>query len=102
MDVESVRVQDVAGAADRPPPDPLEQCVLHVLGDQAGDVHLALRPLLGPPLARGARVLEGRNGDGVRLLSGLEMPTAMAFTDEGGLYIAEKRGTVRSLTHSLT
>jgi glucose/arabinose dehydrogenase len=29
------------------------------------------------------------------LLSGLEMPTAMAFTEEGGLYIAEKRGTVR-------
>lgn len=42
---------------------------------------------------------DGAAGDGSPdlpiLLSGLEMPTAMDFTEAGGLYIAEKRGTVR-------
>ena len=37
-----------AGLAQRPPAHGLEQRVLHVLGDQARDVHLALGPLLGP------------------------------------------------------
>ena len=35
-------------------PAALEQRVLHVLGDQPGDVRLALGPLLGPPLAVGS------------------------------------------------
>ena len=40
----------VAGQAHRPPGPASNARVLHVLGDQPGDVHLALGPLLGPPL----------------------------------------------------
>ena len=49
VDVERVRVQVVAGPAQRPAAALLEQRVLHVLGDQSGDVLAALLPLGGPP-----------------------------------------------------
>lgn len=29
------------------------------------------------------------------VLSGLDMPTSMSFTEDGGLYVGEKRGTIR-------
>ena len=50
LDVERVLRGVAAGLAQRPPAHGLEQRVLDVLGDQPGDVHLALGPLLGPPL----------------------------------------------------
>src|SRR6185295_11126871 len=53
VDVERVRVELVAGAAQRPAAGLLEERVLDVLGDEARDVLLALLPLRGPPASGG-------------------------------------------------
>ena len=50
-----------AAQAHRPPAAGVDDGVLHVLGDQPGDVHLALGPLLGPPPPRGHGVLQRRD-----------------------------------------
>ena len=60
LDVERV-LRARAGQAQRPAAGGLEQRVLDVLGDQPRDVHLALGPLLGPPLPGGHGVLEDRD-----------------------------------------
>ncbi|MGI8523645.1 MAG: hypothetical protein ACR2K3_10115 [Nocardioides sp.] len=52
----------LAGQAERPAADGLEQGVLHVLGDQPGDVRRALGPLLGPPAAVHAGILQCVDG----------------------------------------
>ena len=54
-------------------PTRVEQRVLDVLGDQPGDVRLALGPLLGPPLAVGDGVLERGDRRRCRVLAGLEV-----------------------------
>jgi len=70
LDVERV-LGTLAADAHGPASDGLEERVLHVLGDQAGDVLLTLRPLLGPPLPLSDRVLEVGGGFGGGAAAGL-------------------------------
>ena len=51
----------------------VDQRVLHVLGDQPADVVGALRPLLDPPPTLRARLVEHRDGVGVRDAAGLQI-----------------------------
>ena len=62
-----------AGQAQRPAARGVEQAVLNVLGDQPGDVHLPLGPLVRPPLASGDGLLEDRDRVGGRVVAGLEV-----------------------------
>ena len=65
MDVERVRVQQVARAAQGPAAAGLEQRVLHVLGNQSDHEVAALGPLLQPPAAIGECRLQGRDRGGI-------------------------------------
>lgn len=58
FDPQLVRFERVAGAAQGPASDRVEQVVLHVLGELAGDVRASFRPLFHPPAAVGERRLE--------------------------------------------
>ena len=51
----------VGQPAQRPRPDLLEQRLLHVLGDQTGDVRRAVGPLVDPPPALGQHVVDDRH-----------------------------------------
>src|SRR3954447_21642237 len=69
VDVQRMGVCLVAGVAQRPPADVLEQRVLDVLSDQPGDILLALLPLRGPPTKprqAAPRPGEGGGGGGAR------------------------------------
>lgn len=59
--------------AHRPPVALVEELVLYVLGDQPGDVHLALRPLPGPPATGLDGVLEQGHRGRRRLTPRLEV-----------------------------
>src|SRR6478735_10031949 len=72
LDVERV-LGTLAADAHGPASDGLEERVLHVLGDQAGDVLLTLRPLLGPPRPLRHRVLEDGDGFGGGAVAGLQV-----------------------------
>src|SRR3954454_18199206 len=65
VDVQRMGVCLVAGVAQRPPADVLEQRLPDVLSGQPGDIPLSLLPLRGPPTTRSHGRLE--RGDGGRV-----------------------------------